>query len=287
MAGLTAEDGETTMCLCDVVDQLLDEHGFSDAGTSKETNLSTSGVGGEKVDDLDAGLEDLSGGGLVDERRRVGMDGRELHALDGTAFVDGLANDVHDSAEGGCSDGDHDGCAGVDDLLATNETLCAVHCDGADRVFTQMGGDLEHETAAMEILDLEGVEDGGEVVGLELDVDHGADDGLDRAYGTLGLGCIGAHWKGFCWQLRGEMGRQAGKNEPGWDAEGRRGRGAMGEEEERCRERAGRAADERRDTALACLWASRETREIMVERKTGLGLRGVGVIGLGLGGVGC
>ena len=161
MAGLTAEDGETTMCLCDVVDQLLDEHGLSDAGTSKETNLSTLGVRGEEVDDLDAGLEDLCGGRLVDERRRVGMDGGELHALDGTAFVDGLANDVHDSAEGGCSDGDHYRCAGVDNLLATNETLCAVHCDGADRVFTQMGGDLEDETAAMEILNLEPLRMGG------------------------------------------------------------------------------------------------------------------------------
>ena len=39
--------------------QLLDEHSLADTGTSEETNLSTTSVGGEKIDDLDACLENL------------------------------------------------------------------------------------------------------------------------------------------------------------------------------------------------------------------------------------
>ena len=43
---LAAEDGETTVRLGDVVDELLDEHSLTDTSTTEETNLSTTGVGG-------------------------------------------------------------------------------------------------------------------------------------------------------------------------------------------------------------------------------------------------
>lgn len=39
-----------------------------------------------------------------------------------------------------------------------------------------MGRDFENETTAMEILDLERVENRGEVVGIELDVDNCTND---------------------------------------------------------------------------------------------------------------
>jgi hypothetical protein len=55
----TGEDGVTTVGLGDVVDELLDEHGLADTGTAEETNLSTTGVGGEEIDDLDTSLENL------------------------------------------------------------------------------------------------------------------------------------------------------------------------------------------------------------------------------------
>ena len=120
------------MRLGDVVDELLNQHSLADTGTTEETNLSTTSVGREEVDDLDTGLQDLSGSRLVDERRGVSVDGRKLDALDGTTLVNGLANDVHDTAESRSADGDTDGGTGVDDLLATNETLGTVHGNGAD-----------------------------------------------------------------------------------------------------------------------------------------------------------
>ena len=185
------------MRLRDVVDELLNQHRLADTGTSEETDLATTGVRGEKVDDLDTGLQDLSGGRLVDERGRVGVDGEELVALDGTTLVNGLANDVHDAAEGGLADRDLDGGTGVDDLLPTDETLGTVHGNGADRVLTEMGRDLENEAAAGEVLDLEGVQDGREVVRVKLDVDDGTNDGLDGADIALGLSSVVADW-GVC-----------------------------------------------------------------------------------------
>ena len=124
------------MSLGDVVDELLDEHSLADTSTTEETNLTTTSVGGEEVDDLDTGLQDLSGGRLVDERGRVGVDGEELVALDGTTLVNGLANDVHNAAKRRVTDGDTDGGTRVDDLLATDETFGTVHSNGTDRVLT-------------------------------------------------------------------------------------------------------------------------------------------------------
>ena len=56
----TAEDGETTVRLGDVVDELLNQHGLADTGTTEETNLSTTSVGSKEIDNLDTGLENLS-----------------------------------------------------------------------------------------------------------------------------------------------------------------------------------------------------------------------------------
>ena len=49
------------MGLGDVVNQLLNQDSLPDTSTTEETNLTTTSVGGEEVDDLDTSLEDLSG----------------------------------------------------------------------------------------------------------------------------------------------------------------------------------------------------------------------------------
>ena len=180
------------MGLGDVVNEFLNQHSLSDTGTSEETNLSTTSVGSEEIDDLDTCFQHLGGGGLVDERRRLGVNGGELDTLDGTTLVNGLTNDVHDTAEGSGSDRDHDRSASVNDLGAANETLGTVHSNGADRVLTQMGRDLEDKTTTGEVLDLKSIEDRWEVVGIELNVHNGTNDGFHRANCAFCLGRIRA-----------------------------------------------------------------------------------------------
>jgi len=48
----TSEHGETTMKFSDVVNQLHDEHGLADTSTTEKSNLSSLGVGSQKVDNL-------------------------------------------------------------------------------------------------------------------------------------------------------------------------------------------------------------------------------------------
>ena len=100
----TGEDGVTTVSLGNVVDELLNEDGLADTSTTEETNLSTTSVGGEEIDDLDTSDENLGSGGLLNELGSLGVDRAELVGLDGTALVDGVTSDVDDTAKGGRAD---------------------------------------------------------------------------------------------------------------------------------------------------------------------------------------
>ena len=102
------------------------------------------------------------------------MDGQEALGVDGATLVDGLADDIDDSAEGAGTDGNLNGIASVDDGLATHETLSGVQSDGAHVVATQVLGDFENETV-LGTLDLESIENGWKFT-FELDVDDGTND---------------------------------------------------------------------------------------------------------------
>jgi len=127
----TSEDGVTTVSLGDVVDQLLNEHGLADTGTTEETDLSTTSVGSEQIDDLDTSDQNLGRGGLVSEGRRLSVDRQELVSLDRATLVNRVTGDVHDTAESGRADRDGDGGTGVLGHGTTDETLGT--CDESER----------------------------------------------------------------------------------------------------------------------------------------------------------
>ena len=102
------------------------------------------------------------------------MNGQILVGVDGSHLVDGLTNDVDDTAESTSANGHHNGSASVNDTLASDETLSGIEGNGAHVVTTQMLGDLQHQSAA-DTLDLEGVQNGGQVT-LELHIDDGTND---------------------------------------------------------------------------------------------------------------
>lgn len=119
----TGEDGVTTVSLGDVVDQLLNEDGLADTSTTEETNLSTTSVGSEQIDDLDTSNQNLGRGGLVSERGGISVDGQELVGLDRSSLINGVTSDVQDTTESGGADGNGDGSTSVGSLGTTNKTL--------------------------------------------------------------------------------------------------------------------------------------------------------------------
>ena len=91
LTGALADTGEhrhTTVVLGDAGDHLLDEHGLADAGTTEQADLAALDVGGEQVDDLDAGLEHLGLGLQLVERRRLAVDAPALGGLEGLALLE-------------------------------------------------------------------------------------------------------------------------------------------------------------------------------------------------------
>src|SRR5690606_9535880 len=123
---------------------LLDEHGLANAGAAEEADLAAEHVGGEQVDDLDAGLEQLRLRLELVERRWVAVDGPALGDLDLLALVgvEHLADDVKDAALGDVSDGNRDRAAGVAHLLAAHEAVCGLEGDRTDDVVTEVLRDL-------------------------------------------------------------------------------------------------------------------------------------------------
>jgi hypothetical protein len=194
----TGEDGVTTVCLGDVVDQFLNQDGLTDTGTTEQSNLTTSGVRSQQVDDLDTSLQNFGSGGLVNESGCIGVNRGKLDTFDGSSLIDGLTDNVHDSTEGLGTDGDGDGCTSVDNLLTSNETIGTFHGDTSTGVLTQVLGHFEDESTTFGSLlvtfelNVEGVQNGGQVGGVELNIDDGTDDGLDLTDGQVGGGSVGS-----------------------------------------------------------------------------------------------
>ena len=173
------------MGLGDVVDELLNQHRLADARAAEETDLAALGVGRKQVDDLDAGDQNLRFGRLLDVRRGRLMDRAARVHRNGTGFVDGLADDVHDAPERAGADRNRDRSAGVGHFLAAHQTFGDVHRDAAHGVFAKVLGDFENQTRAI-VGCLERVENRRQVA-VEFHVDDGADHLGDAAGGICDI----------------------------------------------------------------------------------------------------
>ena len=176
------EAGDAAVLLRQVVDELHDEDGLADAGAAEQADLAAAAVGGEQVDDLDAGLERFDLDRLVDELGRTAVDRQVLLGVDRAALVDGITDDVEDAAEDLFADRHHDRRVGVHRLHAADEAVGRVHGDGAHGVLAEVLRDFDGELARrvvlidVGVLDLERGVDLGQVARAELDVDDRSDD---------------------------------------------------------------------------------------------------------------
>ena len=92
--------------LGDVVDELHDQHGFSNAGAAEQADLAAFGIGSKQIHDLDAGDENLRFRGLIGVSRRVLVNRTFGLAFDRSGFINRLADHVYNTAEQPRSDRD-------------------------------------------------------------------------------------------------------------------------------------------------------------------------------------
>ena len=191
LASALADAGEHRVAavgLGDIVDQFLDEHRFADARAAEQADLAALGVGGEQVDDLDPGDEDLRFGRLVDIGRGRLMDRPARLHWDRAGLVDRLADHVHDAPERADADRDRDRVAGVGDLLSADKAFGNIHRDATHLVLAEVLGDLEHQTMAV-VVGRQRVQDRRQVA-VEMHVDDRADHLGDPADGVRDIGHV-------------------------------------------------------------------------------------------------
>ncbi len=172
-----AEDRDSAVLQRDVVDQLLDEDRLADAGAAEQADLAAADEGGDQVDHLDAGLEDLDLRRKVDESRRVAVD-RPALALPRLLAVDRVADHVPEPPQSLVADRHGDGLLRVDDLDPAREAVGRVHRDRADAIVAEVLLHLRDQLARAAVLghlDAEGVVDLGKPIG-EDGVEHDALD---------------------------------------------------------------------------------------------------------------
>jgi hypothetical protein len=134
------------VALGDVVDQLHDDDGLADAGAAERAGLAALGEGADEVDDLDAGLEDLRLGVLVDQRGAGRWIGYACRTSPGRGSSTGSPVTLKMRPRTPFADRDGDRGAGVGDGHAALEALGRGHGDGArDPAGAEVLLDLERE----------------------------------------------------------------------------------------------------------------------------------------------
>ena len=134
------------MVLRDVVDELHDDHGLAHPGTPEGAHLTALGKGADQVDDLDAGLEDLGRGRLVDKGRGGSVNRIALLVGHRTKPVHCVARHIEDTTQDPAAHRHGDRLAGVNDRHAALQAIGGCHGHGPDPPVTEVLLHFENES---------------------------------------------------------------------------------------------------------------------------------------------
>ena len=108
------------------------------------------------------------------------MDCAGFFGFDWALFVHWVASDVQDTTQGRGANRNADRRAGVDHVLATNETFGRVHRNCTKRVLAQVLSNFENQLVAV-VVNFESVQNGRHIA-VKLNVDNGANHLGDFAF---------------------------------------------------------------------------------------------------------
>ena len=172
----TGEDGIAAVLHGNVVNELLNQNGFANAGTAEQADLTALGIGLQQVNDLDAGLQYFNGGTLLGKGRGIPVNALVLGICgDGVTAVNGLAQYVKHTAKGLLPYGDLNGLAGGKYLHAPIQPLTAGEHDATNCIVAHMLGNLHNMLLALQ-LNAQRFADPGQMTRGKLYVYHRAGD---------------------------------------------------------------------------------------------------------------
>mmetsp|Transcript_35100 Transcript_35100/g.73103 ORF Transcript_35100/g.73103 Transcript_35100/m.73103 type:complete len:448 (+) Transcript_35100:278-1621(+) len=194
----TGEDRVSSVVDGNVVNKFHNNNGFSYTGTTEKTNLSSLGVRGKEINNLDSGHKNVLGTTLFAESRSGTMQRGPLFFFlslkDGSFFIDGFSDDVDNTSKSQRSDRHLNGSTGIDTLLSTNQTFRGFHGNGTNSVFSQMLGNFQHQTfGAIRDFHFQSIENLRKTLG-ELNIHNGSNHLRNRACApSCSGGAVGAN----------------------------------------------------------------------------------------------
>ncbi len=115
------------MSFGDVVNQFLDEHGFSDSGSSEKPDFTSSGIRSQQIHNLNLQVNYLNSRDkqfgtwtLILETGSISMNWIVFLCINRSSFIDGLSDDINDSAQSLRANWNHNGISGVFHTLTSN-----------------------------------------------------------------------------------------------------------------------------------------------------------------------
>eukprot|EP01083_Nonionella_stella_P023190 64104_1 len=191
----TSEDRVSSVVHGNVVNKFHNNNGLSYSGSSEETNLTSLGVRGKKIDNLDSGDEDILCLSLLAKGRSRSVKRSPLLIglldKDGSLLIHGLSDDIDNTSQSQGSNRNLNGGSGINTLLSTDKSVSGLHGNGTDGVLSKMLGHLEDKTLiSLSYLYLKGIQNLGELL-VELYIHNGSNDlgylsGTHLAYPTTG-----------------------------------------------------------------------------------------------------
>src|SRR5690606_18296550 len=169
----TGEHGITAVLDGDVTDQFHHVHGLANTGPTVHTGIATLVERAGQVDNLDASFQQLVAAGLLGIARRSAVDFPLLFFTDRSGFVDGVAQHVHDTAQGCFTDRYRDGLVGAGDVQATLEAFGRTHRNGTHHAVAQL---LLNFQSGFGTDYFQRLVYGWHLITREFHVDNGADD---------------------------------------------------------------------------------------------------------------
>src|SRR5690606_7134992 len=146
-------------------------------------------------DDLDAGDKDLRFRRLLDVGWRFLVNGALAGGDQRAGFIDGLADNVHDTTERLGADRNGDRGASVRNRLSTNQTFGRVHGDRANPALAKVRADFKNEAVAA-VDGFQRVQDRRQLA-VERNVNNSADD-LGNPTCRAGCGLRRGRFRGSC-----------------------------------------------------------------------------------------
>ena len=174
----TREYRQTAVLGGDVVDQFNHVYGFTNTGTTEQTNFTTLGKRANQVDNLDAGFQQVGRRCKLFVLRCSAVNFHALFFTDGTTFVDGVTQYIHDTAQSFCAHGYFNFFVGVVDVQSAAQALRRTQRDRANHAITQLLLYFEGQTAVRNCQCVINLWHG---IARKLHVDNGADNLYDTS----------------------------------------------------------------------------------------------------------